>query len=85
MKDGQITKEEREILTSVNENNEIFLQSLNKVMEDNIITKEENILLNKLYDNIYDQSEKIAKQDYQISPDEYHLLMRIIATIKKKY
>lgn len=85
IEDGIITIEEKKLLDMVNKKIDLFLSAYDKAMEDNILSKEEVLLLNQLYENILTHTEEEAVSDYEITNDEFKMLMRIVKTIHKQY
>ncbi|MHA2365220.1 MAG: hypothetical protein ACXAC7_14770 [Candidatus Hodarchaeales archaeon] len=82
LKDGEISTDEKKIIDSVLDDLEKFNKAYQQAWDDNIITKEEKELLNKLWNEIYNNSEKIAMNDRKITIEEFKLLKRISRTIR---
>ena len=81
LQDGEITKEEKEMIKSIYENIATFKQAYRKAWEDEIITLEEKSLLTLLWKRIYDKTAENVKKDKKITLDEMKLLMSVFKTI----
>ncbi|MHA2244746.1 MAG: AbrB/MazE/SpoVT family DNA-binding domain-containing protein [Candidatus Hodarchaeales archaeon] len=81
LQDGEITKEEKEMIKSIYENIATFKQAYRKAWEDEIITPEEKSLLTHLWKRIYDKTAESVKKDKKITLDEIKLLMSVFKTI----
>lgn len=63
LQDGEITKEEKEMIKSIYENIATFKQAYRKAWEDEIITPEEKSLLTHLWKRIYDKTAENVKKE----------------------
>jgi len=80
--DGKITDEEREILESVQINILIYDQALEDALDDGIIDKKEQDMLNGLKHQILNEAYDIAEISEGITDDEIKLLQVLLAELE---
>lgn len=80
--DEKISKEEQEILFSINSNLQHYVKLSIEAVSDNIITDDERSKLIAVGDKVIADAEKIAMKDSSISDDEKSLLDSLITSIK---
>lgn len=81
-KDGIITKEEQEVLDSIDNSLVFYKQALDEAEADGMITLQEQKRLEKIRDIVISTARIIAQEsDSQIDKDELNLLMGLMCTI----
>ena len=76
-KDGVVTDDEFEIIEQVELDIELYMDSLNRALLDNLITTEESDELEALKDKILEKATQIAQGDGVIDAEEQGLLKKL--------
>ncbi len=80
--DENISKDEQDILLSINKNLEHYARLIIESISDNVITDDERQKLADLEQKIVDDANNIALRDENLSVDEKRLLTGLIEAIE---
>lgn len=79
LSDGKITAEEKDLIDVVSVDLSTYYDTLERAMEDNIITKDEEKQLDAIKEKIIKKMHVIARADNQITKDEQALIRKVAA------
>ncbi len=82
LQDGYIAENENTIITTVNKLINSFINGYNEAWKDKYITNEERSNLSKLWNKIYNETEKIVGVKSQLPFEEINLLNHLSRKIK---
>ncbi|OLS23447.1 MAG: hypothetical protein HeimC2_26510 [Candidatus Heimdallarchaeota archaeon LC_2] len=81
--DETISRDEQELLFSINSNLQHYVKLTIEAVSDNIVTEEERAKLIAVGQKVINEAEKVAMKDSEISEDEKKLLESLITSIKE--
>lgn len=79
---GIVSSDEQNMLEKINEDIEKYFEVLDNSYEDDIITSEEQHKLYQMRKNILDSALAVAKEDDEVSQEEFALLQAVKSIIE---
>ena len=81
--DGIISKDEKALIDSVKKNIAKYFAVLNESYDDDIITSDEQNSMYRIRKQILDEALQVAKQDNQVTQEEFALLNTIRSILEE--